>query len=106
MPYESQSITYHTLSQVWIKKIILVNKMQNIVYEVGTVINQERNYAAGNIKKVCYNRDSNTIKTGRGGRVVTPLPPTSVMIVRFLARPQVGKLVVACCWSAVYSSEP
>ena len=26
--------------------------------------------------------------------------------VRFPAQPQVGKLVVACCWSAVYSTEP
>ena len=23
-----------------------------------------------------------------------------------VARPQVGKLVVTCCWSAVYSKEP
>ena len=43
---------------------------------------------------------------GHGGRVVTLLPPTSEAGVRFLARPQVGKLVVACRWSAVYSTEP
>ena len=41
-----------------------------------------------------------------GGRVVTLLPPTSEAGVRFPARAQVGKLVVACCWSAVYSTEP
>ena len=33
-------------------------------------------------------------------------PPTSEVRVRFLASPQVGKLVVACCWLAVYSTEP
>ena len=34
------------------------------------------------------------------------LPSTSEAGVRFPARPQVGKLVVACRWSAVYSTEP
>ena len=43
---------------------------------------------------------------GHGGRVVTLLPPTSEARVRSPARPQVGKLVVACRWSAVYSTEP
>ena len=43
---------------------------------------------------------------GHGGRVVTLLPPTSEAGVRFSAQPQVGKLVVACRWSAVYSTEP
>ena len=43
---------------------------------------------------------------GHGGRVVTLSPPTSEAGVRFPARPQVGKLVVACHWSAVYSTEP
>ena len=38
--------------------------------------------------------------------VVTPLLPISEIGVRFPARPQVGKLVVACRWSAVYSTEP
>ena len=41
-----------------------------------------------------------------GGRVVRLSPPTSEAGVRFLARPQVGKLVVACRWSAVYSTDP
>ena len=36
-----------------------------------------------------------TYKRGHGGRVVTLSPPTSEAGVRFLARPQVGKLVVA-----------
>ena len=43
---------------------------------------------------------------GHGDRVVTLSPPTSEIGVHFPARPQVGKLVVACCWSAVYSTEP
>ena len=43
---------------------------------------------------------------GHGGRVVTLSPPTSEAGVRFPAQPQVGKLVVSCRWSAVYSTEP
>ena len=43
---------------------------------------------------------------GHGDRVVTLSPPTSEAGVRSPARPQVGKLVVACRWSAVYSTEP
>ena len=43
---------------------------------------------------------------GHGGRVGTLSPPTSEAGVRFPAQPQVGKLVVACRWSAVYSTEP
>ena len=43
---------------------------------------------------------------GHGGRVVTLSPPTSEIGVRSLARPQVGKLVFACCWLAGYSTEP
>ena len=43
---------------------------------------------------------------GHGGRVVTLSPPTSEAGVRFPAQPQVGKLVVACRWPAVYSTEP
>ena len=43
---------------------------------------------------------------GRGnGRVVTLSPPTSEIRVRFPARPQVRKLVVSCCWSAVYNAD-
>ena len=34
------------------------------------------------------------------------LPPTSETVVRFPAWPQVAKLVVVCCWSAVYSTDP
>ena len=43
---------------------------------------------------------------GHGGRVVILSPPTSEAGVRFPARLHVGKLVVACHWSAVYSTEP
>ena len=42
---------------------------------------------------------------GHSDRVVTLSPPTSEAGVRFPAWPQVGKLVVACHWSAVYSTE-
>ena len=38
--------------------------------------------------------------------MVTLSPPSSEAGVRFTALPQVGKLVEACCWSAVYSTEP
>ena len=41
-----------------------------------------------------------------GPRVVTLSPLTSDARVRFMALPQVGKLVVACRWLAVYSTEP
>ena len=43
---------------------------------------------------------------GHSGKVVTLSPPTSEAGVRFQARPQVGKLVVGCRWSAVFSTEP
>ena len=43
---------------------------------------------------------------GHGGRVVTLSPPTSEAGVRSSSRPEVGKVVVACRWSAVYSTEP
>ena len=43
---------------------------------------------------------------GQGGRVVTLSPPTSEAGVRSLSQPEVGKLVVAYRWSAVYSTEP
>ena len=49
---------------------------------------------------------SYTVEGDHGGRVVTLSPPTSEAGVQFQARPQVGKLVVACRWSAVYSTEP
>ena len=47
-----------------------------------------------------------TARRGHGGRVVTLSPSTSEAGVRSLSRPEVGKLVVACRWSAVYSTEP
>ena len=46
------------------------------------------------------------LKWGHGGRVVTLSPPTSEAGVHLPAQPQVGKLVVACHCSAVYSTEP
>ena len=58
--------------------------------------------------KYIKNREMSSMVTfrGHGGRVVTLSPPTSEAGVQFPARPQVGKLVVACRWSAVYSTEP
>ena len=47
-----------------------------------------------------------TLLRGHGGRVVTLPPPTSEAGVQFPAWPHVGELIVACCWSAVYSTEP
>ena len=38
--------------------------------------------------------------------VVTLSPPTSEIGVLIPAQPQVGKLVVACHWLAVYITEP
>ena len=43
---------------------------------------------------------------GHGGRGVTLSPPTSEARVQFPAPIQVGNLVVARRWSAVYSAEP
>ena len=43
---------------------------------------------------------------GHGHGVVTLSPPTSEATVWFTALSQVGKLVVACRWSADYSTEP
>ena len=42
---------------------------------------------------------------GHGGSVVTHLPPISE-VSSLNPGPYVGKLVVACRWSAVYSTEP
>ena len=42
---------------------------------------------------------------GHSGRVVTLSPPTSEAGVRSPSSPYVGKLVVACRWTAVYSTE-
>ena len=46
------------------------------------------------------------VSRGHSGRVVILLPPTSEARVRFPAQSQVGKLVLACYWLAVYSEEP
>ena len=50
--------------------------------------------------------DFKCLAGGHGGRVVTLSPPASEAGLRFPAQPQVGTLAVACCWSAVYSTEP
>ena len=48
----------------------------------------------------------NNLHRGHGGRVVMLSLPTSAAGVRSPSWTQVGKLVVACHWSAVYSTEP
>ena len=55
---------------------------------------------------VTINYISYIFSGGHGGRVVTLSPPTSEAGVRSPSRPYVGKVVVACRWSAVYSTEP
>ena len=62
----------------------------------------------GEVSKNIFHHISlfNILSGGHGGRVVTLSPPTSEASVRFPTRPQVGKLVVACRWSAVYGIEP
>ena len=58
---------------------------------------------------LCFSKAHCTLawcEGGHGGRVVILSPPTSETGVRFPTWPQVGKLVVACRWSAVYSTEP
>ena len=52
------------------------------------------------------NQDTYSAERNHGGRVVTLSPPTSEVWVQFPARPVIGKLVVACYWSVVYSTEP
>ena len=56
--------------------------------------------------KNIFHADLTRATGGHGGRVVTLSPPTSEAGVRSASRPQVGKLVVACRWSAVCSTEP
>ena len=46
------------------------------------------------------------LQGGHGGRVATLWPLTSEIRVWFPVQPKVGKLVVACRWLAVYSTEP
>ena len=60
--------------------------------------------AQGLVTEEWVNYEANV--RGHGGRVVTLSSPTSEAGVRFPAWPQVGKLVVAYRWSAVYSTEP
>ena len=42
---------------------------------------------------------------GHGGTLVKRSPPTSEIGVRIPARPQVGKMEVACCWLVVYNTK-
>ena len=65
-----------------------------------------QNFLSNRVFRVRLGSVFSNIHRGHGGRVVTFSPPTSEAGVRFPARPQVGKLVVACRWSAVYSTEP
>ena len=45
---------------------------------------------------VTFDLCNDVFARGHGGRVVALSPPTSEAAVRFMALPQVGKLVVAC----------
>ena len=60
------------------------------------------NFADSLDQTLCFIRGTR----GHGGRVVTLSPLTSEAGVRSPSWPQVGKVVVACRWSAVYSTEP
>ena len=64
------------------------------------------NHSSTKIATCIYYNKGVFIIQGHGGRVVTLSPPTSEAGVRSPSWPQVGKLVVACRWSAVYSKEP
>ena len=68
----------------------------NITFITVKVISREVVLWAEESSTYCWSR-FNTVKCG---------PHTSEAGVRFPARPQVGKLVVACRWSAIYSTEP
>ena len=71
---------------------------------VGDLYSREKH---GNVRvKVKFAKPLQENVRGHSGRVVTNSLPTSEAGVQFPARPQVGKLVVACRWSAVYSTEP
>ena len=58
------------------------------------------------VNSMISNHGNHEGNRGHGGTVVTLSPPTSEAGVRSPSRPYVGKLVVACRWSAVYSTEP
>ena len=51
-------------------------------------------------------QESNLRNRSHGGTVVRHLLPTSENRVQISICPKVGKLVVACLWSAVHSAEP
>ena len=69
-------------------------------------IHLKKDIVVGPVSSLNRTFDIQPIDGGHGRRVVTLSPPTSEAGVLFLAWPQVGKLVVACRWSAVYSTEP
>ena len=106
---------YHIDRPTWFKEIALyfyeVTQIRNPSYWI-TVLNALPVFSGhllvyiGSLI-VCVNKCYHILHTsrGHGGRVVTLWPPTSEAGVRFPAWPQVGKLVVACRWSAVYSTE-
>ena len=78
------------------------------VCEPDTELKQDL-YLCGNRKRHCANQvtlNVNSKGCSMHGRVVTLSSSTSEARVQFTALPQVGKLVVACPWSAVYSTEP
>ena len=68
--------------------------------------NIEINNSAGILLLLDFEKAFDSVQRGHGGRVVTLSPPTSEAGVRSPSWPQVGKLVVACRWLAVYSTDP
>ena len=84
------------------EKSIIAQRRFLCQYESDTLFSKLYQSEAVNYLKLFVATDSR----GHSGRVVTLSPPTCEDGVWFPARPQVGKLVVACHWSAVYSTEP
>ena len=81
-----------------LKYLAIMNVIHILDLELTLPLFIEYNMALYQLSKQAYR--------GHGGKVVTLSPPTSEAGVRSPSRPYVGKLVVACRWSAVYSTEP
>ena len=80
---------------------VMTQKIQNLLAYC-TQNNLHNNPTSNNHYLLALNQ----LFRGHSGRVVTFSPPMFEAGVWFLAWPQMGKLVVACRWSAVYSTEP
>ena len=80
----------------------LLKVQQNMQTQLRTIRTESKGKTANKVSaatdELQFLFDSNSSVRGHGGRVVTLSPPTSEAGIRFPARPQVGKLVVACRW--------